>query len=203
MDARPRERLGAIEAPRKGLSPSILVPRLKPWPTKRQRLPNISFSPVSEARPGAPGRASLGMARGNSRFPSGMTDRKAKAEAKATAPLNLFVPHPQTSAPVTKTCRWGAPAGLRSVRPFLVCQGSLGMARGNSRFPSGMTDRKAKAEAKATAPLSLFVPHLQTSIPTTKTCRRGPRPGFAQEDHFWFAKVRSGWRGATAGSLQE
>ena len=67
-----------------------------------------------------------GNGKGKSGFPSGMTDRKAKAKATAR----------QKQIPFGNDRQNGK---------------SKGNGKGKSGFPSGMTDRTATAKAKATA----------------------------------------------------
>jgi hypothetical protein len=64
-----------------------------------------------------------------SRFPAGMTERKAKAKASASA-----------------TTEADSSAALRNDN-----QKGKSKCKDNSRFPSGMTERKARASAKAKA----------------------------------------------------
>jgi hypothetical protein len=106
-------------------------------------------SHVSKARPFdcAQGglRASIfWVVRANSRFPSGMTERKARARAKTGCGAVRVMP-----------------SHVSKARPFDCAQGGLRapifwVVRANSRFPSGMTERKARA--RTTADAGYFLP---------------------------------------------
>ncbi len=113
-------------------------------------------------------KKSKGKCRSNSRFPSGMTERKARANAEATAD-SLQELQKEKQGQMQKQQQ----IPFRNDR-----KKSKGKCRRRSGFPAGMTERKARARAKVRAldelPGSPYPPKsLRKKLP-----RRLKKPGF-------------------------
>jgi hypothetical protein len=80
--------------------------------------------------------------KGNSRFPSGRTDRKARPTTNAKVPFRNDRQKSKGNCKGKRRSRF--PLGMTDRKAKATAK-----AKRRSRFPSGMTDRKARATATA------------------------------------------------------